>query len=178
MIGVRLRPLISKHVLEMVGAKGTAIFPLGIANTIALANGNPTVAAHRLAGATVTLLEPRNHERGFRFEIAVREIVVRQRAVEGILCRDEGYRNVIEPGTCLGIIGSTVTAFPFRVPDAPVIASFPNPKHGGDDVQFPCITLYRWTGTRGYEDLGLNLIERLFLQLHGVLRKVRGSRGR
>src|SRR4029434_2240146 len=97
MVKVRLRSLIAENVLKMVCPKRTAILPLCIAKTIALANGNPTMAAHRLPRSGVGLLKPRDHQRRFRLELAMRNVVIRQREVEWILPRHEGYRNVIAP---------------------------------------------------------------------------------
>ena len=81
----------------MVRAKRAAILPLRVAGTIALPNSDPAVPAYRLSCPSVGLLEPRNHQRGFRFELAMRDIVVRQRAVEWILPRDERDRDISAP---------------------------------------------------------------------------------
>src|SRR6266446_10264963 len=46
-IQVRFRSLALENVLEVVGAEGSAIFPLGVANAIALADRQPAVFANR-----------------------------------------------------------------------------------------------------------------------------------
>src|SRR6266702_6178696 len=95
MIKIGLRPLVPEDVLKMIGAEWPAIFPLRIADAIALANGDPAMTAHRLPLAGVGLLKPRNHQRRFRLELAMRNVVVRKSEVEWILPRDKGYWDVI-----------------------------------------------------------------------------------
>src|SRR5258707_1284351 len=95
MIQIRFRALVAEDVLEMIGAKRAAILPLRIAKAIPFANGYPTIAADRLPRPSVGLLEPRDYQRRFRLELAVRDVVIRQRDVEGILPRDERNWNVI-----------------------------------------------------------------------------------
>ena len=73
----------------MVGPKRPAILPLRVADAVALANGNPTIAANRMARPGVSGLEPRNDQRRFRLELAVRHVVIGQREVERILPRDK-----------------------------------------------------------------------------------------
>jgi len=84
-----------ENVLKMIGAKRATIFPLRVAGAVAFSNGDPVIFAHRLARSRVRLFEPRDDERRFRFELTVRDVVVRQRVVEGILVRDERHWNVI-----------------------------------------------------------------------------------
>jgi hypothetical protein len=48
-IQVRFRSLVLENILEMVSAEGSAIFPLGVANTIAFADRQPVVFANRAA---------------------------------------------------------------------------------------------------------------------------------
>src|SRR4029077_4982439 len=95
MIKIRLRALIAEDVLEMVRAKRAAVLPLRIAEAIPFANGYPTIAADRLPRPSVGLLEPRDYQRRFRLELAIENVVVRQREVEGILPRDERNCNGI-----------------------------------------------------------------------------------
>src|SRR5438128_5119897 len=84
-IQVRLRSLILKNVLEMVGAKRSAIFPLGIANATAFADGQPAVFANRMARFGVSSPKPWNHQRRFRFELSVRDVVIRKSAIKRVL---------------------------------------------------------------------------------------------
>ena len=58
-VQVRLRPLALENVLEMIGAKRPAIFPLRVSGAVALANGNPAMLANGLARLAVSLFEPR-----------------------------------------------------------------------------------------------------------------------
>ena len=97
MVKIRLRTLIAENVLKMVGAKRPAIFPLREADAVAFANGDPAVATDRLSRPAVGLLEPRDHQRRFRFELAMRDIVIRQREVEWILPRNERHGDIIPP---------------------------------------------------------------------------------
>ena len=85
MVEIRLRAFVAEDVLKMVCAKRAAILPLRVAEAIPFANGDPTMAADRLPRPGVGLLKPWDHQRRFRFELAVRDIVIRQREVERIL---------------------------------------------------------------------------------------------
>ena len=84
-IQVRFRSLALENVLEVVGAEGSAIFPLGVANTIAFADRQPVVFAHRAARFGIGSPKPRNHQRRFRLELPVRDVVVREGAIKRIL---------------------------------------------------------------------------------------------
>ena len=148
----------------MISAKWTAIFPLRVANAIALANRNPAMLANRLPRPRVGLLKPRDDERRLWLELAVRDVVVRQRAVEWILMGNESDRDIIAPGRRIGVIESTVCSGPIRVPRAlivghRVIASrlFSNPKHRGHDVAFPREASRRRARGRWHEHLRLHL---------------------
>ena len=90
LVQVRLRPLILKDVLEMIGAERATIFPLRISDAIAFADRQPATAADRLTLRGVGLLEPRNDEGRLRLEPAPRHVVIRERDVKGIL---RGERN-------------------------------------------------------------------------------------
>src|SRR5712692_11782908 len=97
MIEVRFRFFVSKHVLEMIGTKWAAILPLRITGAIAFANCDPVMPANRLSLSHVGLFEPRNHQRRFRFKLAVGHVVVRQREIKWVLPRNKGDRNVVTP---------------------------------------------------------------------------------
>src|SRR6478735_10363412 len=100
----------------MVGAKRPTILPLRVAEAIPFADGNPTIAADRLSRSGVGLLEPRDHQRRFWLELAVRHIVVRQRDVEGILPRDERDWNIIPARAWLRVICAPVIRCPVQIP--------------------------------------------------------------
>ena len=84
-IQVRFRSLALENVLEVVGAEGSAIFPLGVANAIALADRQPVVFAHRATRFGIGSPKPRNHQRRFRLELPVRDVIVREGEIKGIL---------------------------------------------------------------------------------------------
>src|SRR4029077_4168399 len=121
MVEIRLRAFIAENILEMVGAKRAAILPLRVAEAIPFANGNPTMAADRLPRPGVGLLKPWDHKRRFRLELAVRNIVIRQRAVERILPRDEGYWNVIPSRARLRVVRPAVIPCPIEIPRTLVV---------------------------------------------------------
>src|SRR5437660_6065148 len=104
MVKIRLRPLIPEHILKMIGPERPAIFPLGIANAIALTNGDPAITAYRLALTRVGLLKPWNHQRRFRLELAMRNVVVRESEVEWIMFRGKGYWDVIPARARLPVV--------------------------------------------------------------------------
>src|SRR5436190_4441670 len=186
MIKIRLWPLIAKDVLKMVGAKWATIFPLSITGAIAFTNGDPMVPAYRLSLLRIRLFEPRNNERRFRLKLAVRDIVVWQRAVEGIQLGNKRHGDVISPRARVGIIVSTVIRGPIKVPATPVIGDgiiasslFSNPKDGRYDVRFPRVTLDCRAGTGGDENLRFHFEQCLLPQFHRILGKVcRGRVGR
>lgn len=123
MIRIRRWAFISENVLKMVTAKRPNIFPFCIADAIPLANGEPPIAADRLPWPGVGLLEPRDHARRFRFELAevwasrlVVDVVVRQRTVEWILRGDEGNWNIIPARAGIRIVISAVVGSPICIP--------------------------------------------------------------
>ena len=61
--------------------------------TLSLHDALP-ISAYRLPRPPILVFKPRNHQGGFWLELAVRHIVVRQRAVEGILARYECDRKI------------------------------------------------------------------------------------
>src|SRR6266404_9885571 len=134
----------------MIGSKRTAIFPLGITGPISFADCDPTMPADGLSLAHVSLLEPRDHQRPFGFELAMSHVVVRQRAIERILPRNECHWDVATPRRALRVIEPTVIRLPIQIPRAPEIGHrivsarlFTNPEHRRYDVGFPWITLDR-----------------------------------
>src|SRR5262249_54708801 len=116
MIQIRLWALVSEHVLKMVRAKRATILPLRVAEAIAFADRDPTMAADRLPRAGVGLTEPWDHEWSFRFKLAVRDVVIRQREVKRILPRDERNWNVIPTRTRLRVVRAAVIRRPIQIP--------------------------------------------------------------
>ena len=86
-IQIRLWAFILENILEMVGPERPAVFPLCIAHAAALADGDPVILANRMARLGISGPEPRNDQRRFRLELAVRHVVIGQSAVERILPR-------------------------------------------------------------------------------------------
>ena len=84
-IQVRFRSLILENILEMVGAEGSAIFPLGVANAIAFADRQPAVFANGVARFCVGSPKPWNYQRRFRLELPMGDVVVREGAIKRIL---------------------------------------------------------------------------------------------
>ena len=96
-VQVRFRPLVAEDVLKVIGAERTAIFPLRVTGAVTFANRDPAMPANRLSLAHVITFKPWNDERRLRFELSVRHVVVRQRAVKRILLRNEIHWDVITP---------------------------------------------------------------------------------
>src|SRR6266436_1856309 len=183
MVKIRLRPFILKNVLEVISAKWAAIFPLRVASVVAFSDGDPAIFAHRLTWPRICLLEPRDDERRFWFELPVGDVVVWERAVERILVRYERHRNIIAPGRQIRIIEAAVTARPIRVPTTleiwyRIVTSglFPNPKNRSHDAHFPREALGRRSRTCWHKNLRFNFKQRLLPQLHRIFRKICGSR--
>src|ERR1043166_1412085 len=88
----------------MIGPERSAILPLRETSAVPLANGNPVMLTNGFSRAGVSLLEPRDHERRFWFELAVAHVVIRQCAVERILTRSKSDGNVIPPPRGVGIV--------------------------------------------------------------------------
>src|SRR5262249_50701003 len=127
--------------------------------------------------------EPWDHEWRFRFELAMRHVVVRQRTIEGILSRNESDRNVAASRGSFRIIEAAVIRLPIQIPGTAkvrdwIIASglFADPEDRRHNVCFPGITLHRWPGTCRHEYLRLHFEQRLLAQLHRVLGKIRSRR--
>ena len=145
----------------MIGEEWAAIFPFGITRAIAFTNGHPAVPAYGLSRSCVSLFEPGDDERRFRLELAMCDIVVRQRAVERVLARNERYRNIIAPGRWIGVIDAAIVLFPLLVPNALAYLFFADPKDSGHDAGLPRVTLYgrgrvkrcRFTQRRDFTDL-------------------------
>src|SRR5438874_2021647 len=95
MVQVRFWPFVAENILEVIGAKRTAIFPLRVADAISFTNGNPTMPANGLPLSVIGLFKPRNDQWRFRLELPVSHIVVGQCAVKWILFGNERDRDVI-----------------------------------------------------------------------------------
>src|ERR1044071_497405 len=150
MVKIRLRTLAAENILKMVCAKWPTILPLRVAEAVAFADGDPTVAADGLPRPSVGLLKPRDHQRCFWLELAMRHIVIGQRDVERILPRDERDWDVIPARARLRVIRAAVIRCPIEIPATLVIRNrivsaglFSHPKYGGDNIHFPRIPLDR-----------------------------------
>src|SRR5262245_56211318 len=183
MIKIRLGTLIAENILKMVRAKRPTILPLRVTEAVAFANGDPAVAADRLARPGVGLLKPRDHQRCFWFELTVRDVVIRQREVERILPRYERDWNVIPARARVRDVCAAVIRCPIKIPRTLVVRHrivsaglFPHPKYGGDNIHFPRIPLDRRAGTGRDKDLRFHFQQRLLPQLHRVFREIRRSR--
>jgi hypothetical protein len=163
----------------MVRAKWAAIFPLRITGAITFADGDPAMSAHRLSLARIRLFEPGNHQRRFRLELAVRDIVVRQRKIEGILFWNKRHGPIIASRASIRIIGSAVIRRPIKIPRAFIIGDriiapglFSNPKDGRHDIRFPRVTLDRRARTGRDKNLRFNFEQRLLPQFHRILGEI------
>src|SRR5207247_3446303 len=185
MIKVRFGTLIAKDVMAMLGSKSATIFPLRITSAITFANGEPAMPAHRLSLPPIGLLEPRDHKRRFGLELAMGDMVVRERTVKGVLLRNKGYWNVIPPRTGVWVIVPPVIRRPIEVPRAPVVGNriiasglFSDPKHRGNNVHLPRVALDRRSRTGRNKHLRFHVDHCLLPQFHCVLGEIRGGRVR
>src|SRR5213594_1817652 len=167
----------------MVCAKWTAVLPLRVTSAVAFADGDPAMSAHRLSSTRIRLFKPGNHQRRFRLELAVRNVVVRQRKIEGILFWNKRHGDVIASRASIRIIGSAVVCRPIEIPRAFIIGNwiiapglFANPKDGRHDIRFPRVTLDRRARTGRDKNLRFNFEQRLLPQFHRILGKICRSR--
>ena len=91
MVEVHLRTLVPKNVLVMIGSKRTAVFPLRVADAVPTTDCDPTIFADRVPLLDKSLPKPRYDHWCFWFELSVRDVVVGQCAVEGILAGNKIY---------------------------------------------------------------------------------------
>jgi len=182
-VEIRFRALVSKNILKMIRPERTAIFPLRVASPIAFSNSHPVMPADRLPLARVGLLEPRNDQRRLGLELAVRHVVVGQRAIEWILPGNERHRDVVSPRRGFRVIKATVIVCPICVPAASVIrhrvvsaSLFSNPEDCRDNVRFPWKPRCGRARSGRYLHHRLDLQERLIAQFHRILRKIRRGR--
>src|SRR4029079_2979344 len=128
----------------MVRSKWSCVFPLRKSNSIAFADGDPSVLAGGNGRTLVGLLKPRNNTRRFRPMPSMCFIVVRECAVKWILLRFEFYRDVITSMGGIWIVKTAVVFGPLFVPGTCAIRreiistwQFPDPKNGCYDICFP-----------------------------------------
>src|SRR5215469_18889398 len=140
MVQIRLGTLIAENILKMVCAERPTILPLRVAEAVAFADGDPTVAADGLPLFGVGLLKPRDHQWRFWLELAMRHIVIGQCDVERILPRDERDWDVIPTRARLRVIRAAVICCPIEIPATFVIRNrivsaglFPHPEDCSDD---------------------------------------------
>src|ERR1700722_8571469 len=103
----------------MVRPEGTAIAPLGVANLSSIvADGDPAIPANRFPWLGVNFLEPRNDQRRLGLGGSAGHVIVRQRNIKRVLVRKKVRRNVIMAGPGIGIIISSITLLPMKIPGA------------------------------------------------------------
>src|ERR1700736_1155264 len=80
-VQVRLRFLVLKNILIMIGPERPAILPLGVTGPISLANRDPPIPTNRLAGLAAPpnpfLFEPWYYQRRFGLGLAMSDVVIR-----------------------------------------------------------------------------------------------------
>src|SRR5215470_18735535 len=115
----------------------------------------------------------------------MRDVVVRQRAIEWILMRDESDWDITASRTWIRIIGSAVIRRPIEVPRTPIVGHrivpsrfFANPKYSRDNIQFPRIARRHGMRACWHENLWLHLEQRLLPELHRIFGKIRRRRVR
>src|ERR1051326_2556749 len=96
----------------MVGAKWSAIFPLRVGGFVSLSDRDPAVFADGAAWFRISLLEPRNYERGLGLKLTMGHVVIRQRAIKRVLFRNERDRDVVPSRARIGRIESAVIRGP------------------------------------------------------------------
>src|SRR5437868_7246518 len=116
LIQVGFGTVIAEHVLPVISAEGSGIFPLGIDRPIAFANGDPSIFASGNAGTLVRFSKPGNNAWCLGSMACARLIVVRQRAVEWVLSRCEFRRNVIASMRGIRIVKAAIVFCPLFVP--------------------------------------------------------------
>src|SRR4029453_8782572 len=85
--------VIAKHILPVIGAERSGVFPLRINGSIAFADCDPSIFASRNSGSLIRFFEPGDNAFRFRAMACGRLVVVRKCAIEWILswwdfCRD------------------------------------------------------------------------------------------
>src|SRR6476660_9289940 len=128
----------------MVRSKWPCVFPLGISDSIAFADRDPSVLASRNSQTLVRFSKPRNNTRRFRPVASMCFVVVGECAVKWVLLRNEFYRDVITPMGRIWIVKTTVVFGPLFVPGTCAIRDeiistclFADPKDCCYDICFP-----------------------------------------
>lgn len=148
-IQVGFRLLFAKDILPVIGAEGTAIAPLGVADfSGSIAHGHPSIATDRLAVFGIDLLKPGDHESRFGLRRPARDVVVGQGYVEGILTGNEFHREEVAPRCRIRVVIATKVVRPICIPRTASIVGkvvssgwFTDPKNGGHDAGSPRITI-------------------------------------
>ena len=139
-------PFVAKHILPMIGAERSGVFPLGIDCSTAFTDRHPTIFTGGNGRALICLPEPRHNARRFGPMASACLIVVGKRAVKRVLPRRELYGNVIAPVSRIWVVKSAVASRPLFVPGACPIRHrivsprlFADPKDSCHDACFPRI---------------------------------------
>src|SRR5262245_24162750 len=144
LIQIGFRPFIAKHVLPVVRAEWSCIFPLRISDPVALADCDPSIFASGNSWTLVRLLKPWNNTRRFRPVASMCFVIVGQCAVKWILLRRKFYRDIITSTGRIRIIETAVAFSPLFIPCTCAIWDeiistrlFTDPKDCRYDVCFP-----------------------------------------
>lgn len=154
--------LVAEDVLPMIGAEGAAVFPLGVGDAVAVADGDPPAFADGFAFAFEGMAEPGNNAAGFGFGGAHSDVVVGESDVKGILAGDELDGDVVSAVSGVGVVVAAVVFDPIGIPGAFMVGCgvvgrglFANPEDGGDDVAAPGVAGKSGGKGLGVKNLGL-----------------------
>jgi hypothetical protein len=139
----------------MVRSEWSRVFPLRISDSIAFADGDPSIFTSGKSRALVGLFKPRNNARRFWPVARMCFVVVGECAIKWILPRCKFYRNIITPMGRIRVIETTVAFCPLLVPSTCAIRDqimatwlFADPKDCCYDACFSRIPPRRSRGGR------------------------------
>src|SRR5581483_3204943 len=163
-VEVRLRAVIAKDVFPMVRAEWPAVRPLRVNDPVSLSDSDPAIAADGLAVFDVGFLEPRDYARRFGLGRAVRNVIIRQRAIKRVLSWNKPHWDVVAPRGWVGIVEPAVVLLPLRIPRAGAVRHgivlrrlFADPEDGRHDAELPRITSSGNHRAAGRRDVNLRL---------------------
>src|SRR5215467_11684872 len=143
----------------MVRSEWSRVFPLCISDSIAFADGYPSIFTSGNSRVLISLFEPRNNARRFWPMPGMRLVVVRKCAVKWVLLRRKFYRNVLTPMGRIRIIKTAVAFYPLFVPRTCAIRDeivsawrFPDPKECRYNICFPRVLPRRPRGGRFFDE--------------------------
>ena len=138
---------IAKNILPVVGGKGAAVLPLGVADALVGDDLDPPSLADCLARAGTVVFEPGNGAGGFRLVgLVVDAVVVGQGDVEWIESGSEVFWDIAASGGRVRIVVAAVVFLPVLIPGGFVIGGgivlgrlFANPEDRGGDEFLPVV---------------------------------------